>query len=746
MDPALAAATLCAMDAVAAAKALGAMDATTAGALLSEMTEEAALAAVRSMMAELDVKAAAAAVSAMDAAKAATLLASMDAESAAMLLAAMDPAAAAAALARMDSSTRNALLTQLAASDAHLAAAAAALDGLEPAMIAEALVAMGTSTAAATVAQMKATSAAAAIGEHMDTSVAKAMLEAVAALDAEAAADVLAAMSKDARKRLLEVLDVELGAQLLSLFKQDDRENTLSLLSLSLAKQLRSLAKARLRKRRVSEWHATSLADDAEVAAALRRMQEGGDADAEAFKARVAKADQDAVAAAAAVHSTRTAILSLQQEALLDQMDVTQLRTKMAAMAEQVDEFLRAAHDARGSTGESLKATLLLAASPVPAAPAAVCVSGYLEGLFNPATLSLVSTLDQHMTISQAALQFLHESHGVEGMVTEIGYDAELDMDGDGADDDDTYEDNVFVVRTKTLGFPEDTAVGRHLPVTAERTLLHVKAADTSAMSSYEDPTTAVRVEVWPLPLPETCPLRDFNTYGTLAVAGSEQALAACSVDLGFLTEGMVRLTTCMKQGLYAQIAHVSASIDTMPKGTSVSEEQAMLNKQKVELERLLSTKQMAKAMAEMKRYKKAPPAVVGVCCAVALLVNTDLQAVILPHLLASGGAIGGVSAGKIDLIWGAVRVELGAAPGQSTGCMMVSHMMSFMVGEAHAVEPMPAFLEVQRQLNASLSKEMLQRASSVTTLLFDWLAVVKCLIEHVRGERLLTPAPDSAA
>ena len=86
----------------------------------------------------------------------------------------------------------------------------------------------------------------------------------------------------------------------------------------------------------------------------------------------------------------------------------------------------------------------------------------------------------------------------------------------------------------------------------------------------------------------------------------------------------MVRLTTSMKQGLYAQIAECSASIDTMPKGASVSEEQAMLNKQKVELERLLSTKQMAKAMAEMKRYKKAPPAVVGVCCAVALLVRAS--------------------------------------------------------------------------------------------------------------------------
>jgi hypothetical protein len=155
----------------------------------------------------------------------------------------------------------------------------------------------------------------------------------------------------------------------------------------------------------------------------------------------------------------------------------------------------------------------------------------------------------------------------------------------------------------------------------------------------------------------------------------------------------------------------------------------------------------MAKAMAEMKRYKKAPPAVVGVCCAVALLVNTDLQAVILPHLLtASGGAVGDISAGKLDLIWGAVRVELGAAPGQSTGCMMVSHMMSFAVGEAHEVQPIPSFLQVQRRLNASLSKEMLKRASSVTTLLFDWLAVVKCLIEHVRGDRLLTPAPEEAA
>ena len=85
-----------------------------------------------------------------------------------------------------------------------------------------------------------------------------------------------------------------------------------------------------------------------------------------------------------------------------------------------------------------------------------------------------------------------------------------------------------------------------------------------------------------------------------------------------------MRLTTSMKQGLYAQIAECSASIDTMPKGASVSEEQAMLNKQKVELERLLSTKQMAKAMAEMKRYKKAPPAVVGVCCAAALLVRAS--------------------------------------------------------------------------------------------------------------------------
>jgi len=74
-------------------------------------------------------------------------------------------------------------------------------------------------------------------------------------------------------------------------------------------------------------------------------------------------------------------------------------------------------------------------------------------------------------------------------------------MDGDGADDDDTYEDNVFVVRTKTPGFPEATDVGGYLPVTAERTLLHVKAADTSAMASYEDPAAGgVRVEVWPLP------------------------------------------------------------------------------------------------------------------------------------------------------------------------------------------------------------------------------------------------------
>jgi hypothetical protein len=347
-------------------------------------------------------------------------------------------------------------------------------------------------------------------------------------------------------------------------------------------------------------------------------------------------------------------------------------------------------------------------------------------------------------------------------------------------------------------------------------------------MAGYTDAATSLRVEVWPLPLPDSCPLRDFNTYGTLAVSGSDEALARCKADLAFLTQGMVQLTTSMKQGLAAQMASISQAIDTMPAG---GDDQAMLNNQKVrslkrptevrragfpnpdlareqqsivhrtcrerigsttlqtlqypilllpwlcfrgcfggerltptpprvagvkdegvhsrrvdtwargqvELERLLSTKQMAKAMAEMKRYKKAPPAVVGVCCAVALLVNIQLQDVLVPHFQASGGAIGGVSAGKLDLIWGAVRVELNAAPGQSTGCMMVTHMMGFSVGDAHATQPIARFLEVQRELAASLSKEALKRASSVTTLLFDWLCVIKRLIEHERGERLIS-------
>jgi len=78
------------------------------------------------------------------------------------------------------------------------------------------------------------------------------------------------------------------------------------------------------------------------VAAALRKMEEaeGGEAQAhaEAFKARITQADEDAAVAAAAVHSTRTAVLSLQQEVSgMDQLDAAQLRAKMAAMAEQVE-------------------------------------------------------------------------------------------------------------------------------------------------------------------------------------------------------------------------------------------------------------------------------------------------------------------------------------------------------------------------------------------------------------------------
>jgi hypothetical protein len=246
--------------------------------------------------------------------------------------------------------------------------------------------------------------------------------------------------------------------------------------------------------------------------------------------------------------------------------------------AEQVDAFLRVAHDAGGSTAGSLKASLLAVAPP----SHAPSVSGYLEGLFNPATLSLVFSMDQHTTIAQAALGFMHDQYGVHGespslclphrvshcvsltvshrvshcvshcvslavsltvplstvspslrlplslshcacltisltvsrtasltvsltvsppllspspsppcaslavsltvspplclpgVVTEIGYNADLDMDGDGADDDDTYEDNIFVVRSKNGEF-EETPIGGHLPPAAERTLAHVK-------------------------------------------------------------------------------------------------------------------------------------------------------------------------------------------------------------------------------------------------------------------------------
>lgn len=81
-------------------------------------------------------------------------------------------------------------------------------------------------------------------------------------------------------------------------------------------------------------------------------------------------------------------------------------------------------------------------------------------------------------SITNTALKYFKDTYGVEGMLTEVGYNAELDVDGDGIDDEDSYLDNYFIVRCKTEGFQEKTPVGKHLPVDGDSHKLHVAAAD----------------------------------------------------------------------------------------------------------------------------------------------------------------------------------------------------------------------------------------------------------------------------
>lgn len=87
------------------------------------------------------------------------------------------------------------------------------------------------------------------------------------------------------------------------------------------------------------------------------------------------------------------------------------------------------------------------------------------------------------------------------------------------------------------------------------------------------------------------------------------------------------------------------------------------------------------------------------------------------------------------------VRAELGAPPGSSTGCLLINNMMKFSIKAEHISSAPPFHVQVQRDLLQSISRDALKRASSVTPLMYDWLCVVKKLIEKEQNEALAPSA-----
>jgi len=139
---------------------------------------------------------------------------------------------------------------------------------------------------------------------------------------------------------------------------------------------------------------------------------------------------------------------------------------------------------------------------------------------------------------------------------------------------------------------------------------------------------------IFPVPLPEKCPLRDHAHFGTIELSGSPEQIAKCTVDMEFFSKQLVEVTTAMKTGLYgkstvsylhysylisfpiikdltkanlltphvhlrsafsAQINSVSQQVneETPVVEGDEHDEMRVLTEQKMELERLLKTKQM---------------------------------------------------------------------------------------------------------------------------------------------------------
>jgi hypothetical protein len=273
--------------------------------------------------------------------------------------------------------------------------------------------------------------------------------------------------------------------------------------------------------------------------------------------------------------------------------------------------------------------------------------SEFMQGLMNRMVVKRVKKQKSMEDICRQALQFLKETFNVDGMLTEISYDA--DEDGLGSDDPNTYDDNVFCVRVAIGDFAgwKRFQVQEGNFLTREPKSLEYRAAN-GARRIYEGECMA-----YPLVLPQTATQTNIfgQVWGCLILHGCDaRSFSDAESDLSILFNSLVPMLVNIisEQDSHFDHLHMKLNKYTMERSMSYRQLSGRLGIQgredevraqivtesgfdikflqshREKIEKLLQSRTYMHMLLELKRYRSASPVITGVVSCIILMTDRD--------------------------------------------------------------------------------------------------------------------------
>ncbi|KAK3257261.1 hypothetical protein CYMTET_33645 [Cymbomonas tetramitiformis] len=793
LDPAAQAALLASMSPEEAARLLMAMDPAAAAAVLALMDPEAARLAIAGMdpalaaaaMALMDPSVSAMLLEGMDAAAAAGLLGLMDPEVAAKLLAAMDPAVAAALLAEMDpalaerilSNMDEALCLELLA-NMDPAAAARILDAMDPAARERCL--MGLKERGCDLGGPRLDAHSEALGTLFSgvlklvgakvLKVAPASAHAAGQAATELAqwlggsqlrqlyAPLLSAMEQaGGAKEVLRHLLPEPGpgsvehrppahaavpSGALKVTGTEDTEGVshgneeLEKIRTALEQADREIELSSSAQHAVQAYTYKGLGDNQDVMCMIEDVEE--DAVRSALLHLLRESDE-----LLTTESFNFGHLQGRAEMLLAWVTALGLSRRATSFAEEGIKAMTSFVHVVLRRDEKLEGLVhsILSNLSNKTVSMSITDSMFIAKLLSDESLARVKSQTAFYGLVGKLCTYMSAHYGIEGMLCEMCYDSEFDIDG--RDDPDTYDDNVLMCQEVTENFPMSVAVDSYLP--QDPATEHYVACNSGTAAQIQRSGKAGLVV--PIIMADGTPLMVCGSmYGTFTYMGSPESVASAEKDLALIGPALTKTIEKVKHILQDELNSMIRDNDTHRNSTMTAaasevpvDALATLNGKKSALEKMLrGNRQLVGMLAELKRYNITSHTVVAIVSTLLMLLGNEL----VTQMMMDKGLPAPHLEFQLKALWDAARSGMMISPkaakrkgkaDQVDDKQGHGNMITQMIEFNPTVDFDSDVLEKIRSTISELSPEKVKKTSKAAGILYEWVLIVLELFSEIK-------------